>query len=125
VHLVRAVGEPQRTDPGERGGERGVLGQPARTVHLDALSRIHSTVTGVAILMAWISEWAALLRWVPISQAALSTSSRSCSTRTRASAIQSRITPCSASGVPNATRASASQQQVPELVSCHFGILPR
>ena len=27
-------------------------------------------------------------------------------TRTRASAIQSRITPCSASGVPNATRAS-------------------
>jgi hypothetical protein len=37
VHLVRAVGEPQAADPGERGGEREVLGQPARAVHLDRL----------------------------------------------------------------------------------------
>ena len=62
---------------------------------------------GVAILMAWISVCAALLPTVSISQAALSTSSRSCSTRTRDSAIQSLITPCSASGLPKATRASA------------------
>ena len=36
-----------------------------------ALSRIHSTVFGVAILIAWISECAARLPWVSISQAAL------------------------------------------------------
>ncbi len=72
-----------------------------------ALSMIHSTVAGVAILMAWISVWAALLPTVSISHAALSTSSRSCSMRTRASAIQSRITPWSASGFPKATRESA------------------
>jgi len=37
VHLVRAVGEPQGADRGERGGEREVPGQPARAVHLDRL----------------------------------------------------------------------------------------
>jgi hypothetical protein len=41
-----------------------------------------------------------------MSQAALS-SSRNCSTHTRDSAIQSRTTPCSASGLPKTTRASA------------------
>jgi hypothetical protein len=41
-----------------------------------------------------------------MSQAALS-SSRNRSTRTRDSAIQSRTAPCSASGLPKATRASA------------------
>ena len=42
-----------------------------------------------------------------MSQAVLSTSSRSCSTRTRDSAIQSRTTPCSAMGRPKATRSEA------------------
>ena len=64
----------------------------------------HSAIAGVAILMAWISVCAPLLPTVSISQAVLSTSSRACSMRTRDSAIQSRTTPCSASGRPNATR---------------------
>ncbi len=72
-----------------------------------ALSRIHWTVRGVAILIAWISLWAPLLPTVSMSHAVFSTSSRNCSRRTRDSAIQSRITPCSASGRPNATRLDA------------------
>ena len=44
-----------------------------------ALSRIHWTVAGVAILIAWISVCAPLLPTVSISQAVLSTSRRSCS----------------------------------------------
>ena len=61
-------------------------------------------MAGVAILIAWISVCAPLLPTVSISQAVLSTSSRSCSRRTRDSAIQSRTTPCSDSGLPNAVR---------------------
>ena len=72
-----------------------------------ALSRISWTTFGVAILIAWISVCAPRLPTVSISQAVLSTSSRSCSTATRDSAIQSRTTPCSASGLPKATRPSA------------------
>ena len=72
-----------------------------------ALSRIHCTVWGVAILIAWISVWAPRLPTVSISQAVLSTSSRSCSMRTRDSAIQSRTTPWLAIGRPNATRDAA------------------
>ena len=37
VHLVRAVGEPQRADAGVRAGQREVLRQPAGAVHLDRL----------------------------------------------------------------------------------------
>ena len=72
-----------------------------------ALSRIHCTVCGVAILIAWISVCAPRLPTVSISQAVLSTSSRSCSIRTRDSAIQSRTTPWLASGRPKATRDDA------------------
>ena len=72
-----------------------------------ALSRIHCTVCGVAILIAWISVCAPRLPTVSISQAVLSTSSRSCSMRTRDSAIQSRTTPWLASGRPKATRDAA------------------
>lgn len=66
-----------------------------------------TTVRGVAILMAWISVCAPLLPTVSISQAVFSTSSRSCSTATRASAIHSCTTPCWASGLPNASRETA------------------
>ena len=105
VHLVRAVGEPQRPDAGAQLGQREVLAdRPPAPCTWIALSRIHWTVAGVAILIAWISVCAPLLPTVSISQAVLSTSSRSCSSRTRDSAIQSRTTPCSASGLPNATR---------------------
>ena len=69
-----------------------------------ALSITHSAIAGVTILMAWISRCAPLLPTVSISQAVFSTSSRACSIRTRDSAIQSWITPCSASGLPNAVR---------------------
>ena len=77
---------------------------PAAPCAWIALSITHSAIAGVAILMAWISVCAPLLPTVSISQAVLSTSSRACSIRTRDSAIQSWITPCSASGLPNATR---------------------
>ncbi len=69
-----------------------------------ALSITHWAIRGVAILMAWISVCAPLLPTVSISQAVLSTSSRADSIRTRDSAIQSWMTPCSASGLPNAVR---------------------
>ena len=72
-----------------------------------ALSTIHSTVAGAAILIAWISVCAPLLPTVSMSQAALRVSSRSCSMRTRDSAIQSRMTPWSDSGLPKATRLAA------------------
>ena len=51
--------------------------------------------------------WAPLLPTVSISHAVLRTSSRSCSIRTRDSAIQSRTTPWSAIGLPKATRSAA------------------
>src|SRR4029453_4226044 len=70
-----------------------------------ALSRIHSTVWGVAILMAWISVCAPRLPAVSMSHAVFRTRSRSCSMRTRDSAIQSRTTPWSAMGLPTAPRA--------------------
>ena len=88
-------------------GQREVLADsPPAPCTWIALSRIHSTVCGVAILIAWISVCAPWLPTVSISQAVLSTSSRSCSIRTRDSAIQSRTTPCSASGLPKATRST-------------------
>ena len=67
-----------------------------------ALSITHSAMAGVTILIAWISVCAPLLPTVSISHAVFSTSSRACSIRTRDSAIQSWMTPCSASGLPNA-----------------------
>src|SRR5207245_1636554 len=89
VHLVGAVGEAQGTGLRPELGEHEVLAQPAGTVHLDRPVEDHSTVDGVAILMAWISRCAPLLPTVSISQAVLRTSRRTCSTRTRASAIHS------------------------------------
>lgn len=57
------------------------------------LSRIYSTVAGVAIVMAWISLCAASLPAASISQAALRASSRSCSsaTETLPSSRESRL----------------------------------
>lgn len=66
-----------------------------------------TTARGVAILIDWISVCAPRLPTVSISQAVFSTSSRSCSTVTRASAIQFCTTPCWASGLPKAVRATA------------------
>lgn len=57
--------------------------------------------------MAWISVCAPRLPTVSISHAVFSTSSRSCSTVTRASAIQFCTTPCCASGLPKAVRDTA------------------
>ncbi len=58
-----------------------------------ALSRIHSTVRGTAILMAWISVWAPALPTVSISHAVLRTRRRACSIRSRDWAIQCWTTP--------------------------------
>ena len=71
-----------------------------------ARSTISWTTLGVAILIAWISVCAPRLPTVSISQAVLSTSSRSCSTATRDSAIHSRTTPCCEQRRPKATRLS-------------------
>ena len=59
---------------------------------------------GAATLIIAISLCAALLPTVSIIHAACSTSSRAWSISMRDSAMRSRVTPCSASGLPNATR---------------------
>ena len=69
-----------------------------------ARSTTRSAMFGATTLMAEISIAAPLLPTVSISHAALSVSSRACSISMRESAIHSWITPCSASGLPNATR---------------------
>ena len=59
---------------------------------------------GATTLIIAISARAALLPTVSIMCAAFSVSSRACSISMRDSAIRSRVTPCSAIGLPNATR---------------------
>ena len=81
--------------------------RPAAPNSWIARSRICCTARGTAILMAWISVMAARLPTVSMSQAVLSTSSRSASIWSRDSATHSRTTPWSASGRPNASGTSA------------------
>src|SRR5207248_8697882 len=54
-----------------------------------ALSRIHSTVIGVEILIAWISVCAASLPTAPTSHGVLSSGALGCALRPRASAVGS------------------------------------
>ena len=69
-----------------------------------ARSMTRRATSGAATLIAEISMRAPLLPAVSISHAVLSTSSRTCSISMRLSAIHCWITPCSASGLPNAVR---------------------
>ena len=62
---------------------------------------------GAATLIIAISARAALLPTVSIMCAAFSVSSRACSIMMRDSAMRSRVTVCSAIGLPKATRARA------------------
>src|SRR5262245_49543709 len=70
-----------------------------------ARSMTRRATSGAATLIAEISMRAPLLPTVSISHAVLSTSRRTCSISIRLSAIHCWITPCSASGLPNAVRA--------------------
>jgi hypothetical protein len=63
-----------------------------------------SAMLGAATLIIAISLRATLLPTVSIMYAAFSTSSRACSMPMRDSAMRSRVTVCSAIGLPNATR---------------------
>ena len=70
------------------------------------MSITHCAVAGAATLMAEISVAAPARRPCRSARRSRSTCSRSCSSRIRQSAIVSWTTPCSASGLPNATRSS-------------------
>jgi hypothetical protein len=61
---------------------------------------------GATTLIIAISPLAPLLPTVSIMYAALSVSRRACSIMQRASAMRSCVTPCAATGLPNATRCS-------------------
>ena len=65
VHLVGPVGEPQRADVGHIWASGKSCDTPAPPCTWIALSRIHSTVAGVAILIAWISVCAPCCRRCP------------------------------------------------------------
>ena len=69
-----------------------------------ARSSTRSVAFGATTLIMAISARAALLPTVSIMCAAFRVRSRACSISIRESAIHSWITPCSASGLPNATR---------------------
>ena len=69
-----------------------------------ARSSTRSAMRGATTLICAISDRAALLPTVSIRYAARSVSSRACSISMRESAMSARIVPCSASGLPNATR---------------------
>src|SRR5690606_32653164 len=72
-----------------------------------AQSSTFSAMLGAATLIIAISRRATLLPTVSIMYAAFSTSSRACSIMMRASAMRSRVTPCSASVLPNGARTRA------------------
>ena len=69
-----------------------------------ARSITRSAMLGATTLIIAISGAAALLPTVSIRCAAFSVSSRACSISMRESAMSARIVPCSASGLPKATR---------------------
>ena len=77
---------------------------PAAPCACTARSITRLATSRAATLIPATSVRAALLPWLSISQAALSTSSRAWSISIRLRAIHSRTTPWSASGPPNATR---------------------
>ena len=88
MHLVGPSARRSVRHPAQSIASGVSAADPAPLCAWIAWSRIHCTVRGTAILIAWISVIAPRLPTVSISQAVLSTSRRACPIRTRDCAIQ-------------------------------------